>query len=140
MSQLSDRLGLLQYLINTLFEESQLNTYPILINLWELLVLKSKLAAEKDIFFKWIKPLCEKGNPQMIKLFREAMLVQTDFENITMEGLACFYSLFKMVNLEAGKLKKEIKSSISNSGGTMIQGNINFKLKIISLQNKITIL
>ena len=136
MSQLSDRLGLLQYLINTLFEDTQLDTYPILINLWELLVLKSKLSAEKDIFFKWIKPLCEKGNPQMIKLFREAMLIQTDFENITMEGLACFYCLFKMVNLEAGKLKKEMKSaSVANSGGTIIQGTVTFHIKLFFLVN-----
>ena len=127
LKELSDRLILPQYLLSLGTEEKLSERIKNSLKLlWNILVTHSKIAAEKDLLFKWLREICEKGSASVLEIsdfFKNTMLTQENgVQNLTIEGILCFKALFQIINLAEGKLTRTVKSAVVASGGTTIAG------------------
>jgi hypothetical protein len=81
----------------------------LLDSLWDMLVVRSKIPIDSDIFFNWFKNILSDNNKlqpeQMNNFFQNKVCSnQINFKNIKKAGFDCICSLFLSINEFEDKL------------------------------------
>ena len=86
--------------------------YDLLTELWNVVVRDALVSAERNVIFKWVKDTAESSDgfpmplPELIRFFKDTMIVKEEFQTMTSEGFDCFQSIFLSINEKLENLTK----------------------------------